>query len=676
MRQAIDDFLQLPVWNMLNRGRLIALAEAATERRLPASTFVTRQFYPAEYFMFLYSGAVQHQIEPDRGGHLVQLSPLSWRWAPIGWSGFLASGRHTTTVMVEADAVCLCWSHATLANCFYADPEIAVRFLRLVVNGMRRQVIDARDIYLSDHLEWRRPYAPYTDTQEPPARPLAPTCLNVLRRSSFFGVFDDATLTQLAEGAVLNYFAPGQAIVDQDAPVDGVWVLATGEAQACFCRVDRAPSQDEFVAYRSLLDPGEVIAGLPGDIGPERSEARVDAGQRCHVYQLARERLAALAQSNPEFGRTLMQRSLAHVANHFSAISIHHAAGVEDPELDAVRRLLDHNGPRLRVTSELHKLPHLLRDRLTIGNAFACLNTVRQTGSYVEQSMAGLCQDLLVGMRAELYFYRDVLDTYDAVVHAPPLTSPAALRHLTDEGLQRAFGHLDCRIAGWENLPDTPGHIFMLNHLACPEYYAFPNNYHFTFDTAFVSAMILYPRYGESALRVVRRSPGIEFGHDLFYSRLGHPSVYTEESGLEEWDEEVANQMRQQATGRFIAEAQSHLQQRRNLIICPEGSSQRAAASPARFRSGAFRVAAGVDPEPFIVPIALANFDQRYKDYPLAAIIKAPFRLSEVLPTVDFASLRLFLDQFRETYRAYIAEARALAARSRPDAQTVEGGVA
>ena len=59
-----------------------------------------------------------------------------------------------------------------------------------------------------------------------------------------------------------------------------------------------------------------------------------------------------------------------------------------------------------------------------------------------------------------------------------------------------------------------------------------------------------------------------------------------------------------QAAGDFIKKGV-------NLAISPEGKSLRTEHSAGEFRAGAFSLALSLNPEPLIVPIAIANFDKR-----------------------------------------------------------------
>jgi transposase-like protein len=78
----------------------------------------------------------------------------------------------------------------------------------------------------------------------------------------------------------------------------------------------------------------------------------------------------------------------------------------------------------------------------------------------------------------------------------------------------------------------------------------------------------------------------------------------------------------------------------RRLRLCPEGTSASTEESPARFRRGAFQLAAEVEPEPLIVPIAVANFDKKLMRTTTCAVVHEPFRLSEsVSDPADDAAL-------------------------------------
>jgi hypothetical protein len=329
----------------------------------------------------------------------------------------------------------------------------------------------------------------------------------------------------------------------------------------------------------------------------------------------------------------------------------------DEVEVAAVKSILNQSQARLPVNSELYKLPHLLSHRLTVSDAFASLSTVAENGCYEERTIARCCRDVLSGWYREHRFYRDILETYMEVVDAPAETAADDLRRRCDERLSEAFRHLDTEIHNIGNLPSEPGNIVIMNHLACPPYYQLPNNYHFSFDTAFVS-VLLTARYGRAPIRVVRQSPGAAYGHNLFYSRLGHITVPTIESGLESASNDELDCLRRQASEVLFTRGTAALASGIDVLICPEGQSQPAADSPARFFSGAFRLALKAAEEPWIVPVVIAGFDRRYKDSRLVAMIQPPFRLSAAMRAAGTNRLREFLDAYRHELRLAVLAAQ------------------
>ncbi len=312
----------------------------------------------------------------------------------------------------------------------------------------------------------------------------------------------------------------------------------------------------------------------------------------------------------------------------------------------------------MSVHSPLHELPHLLGSPLTVGEAFEILGKLARSDDALERNLARLCQEMLRDVRREHEFFQALRNVYDAVVRAPSMMPPADVRKLCARGFQTAFRQVRCVLAGEEHLPSEPGQIFIFNHLKNHEHNTLPNNFQLTLDSHFVSAMVLDRKYGDGGIRVVRHSRGTEYGHQDYYDRLGHIAVYTHES--DRLDETL--EQRHHRRSQFYETAARHLRAGTNLIPSPEGTSYWTEDSPGPFKPGAFRLAASLDPEPWIVPVAVAHFDRRVHSTVCAAVIKPPFRVSEVLsdPT-DREQLRAFLIELRETYRRYVKEARRLA---------------
>jgi hypothetical protein len=168
--------------------------------------------------------------------------------------------------------------------------------------------------------------------------------------------------------------------------------------------------------------------------------------------------------------------------------------------------------------------------------------------------------------------------------------------------------------------------------------------------------MILFDRYGEAPIRVVRKSRPDEYGHQRFYDRLGY--VYTYSGHVDAGDDDPGSSP--EARRRFFLDAAgSYLQMGKNVVICPEGACAATEQSPLRFRPGAFRLAGHVRPEPPLVPIAVANFDKKLTRATTVAVVHEPFRLSDVVadPADDEALLDFINARLGPQFRAWVQEA-------------------
>ena len=287
----------------------------------------------------------------------------------------------------------------------------------------------------------------------------------------------------------------------------------------------------------------------------------------------------------------------------------------------------------------------------------ATLEDVKKHGSRLERTLASVCHDLMGELWRELDFYEGLQEAYQIVTQAPLDEPPETVRRLCNQSFKRVFQSTRYIVRGTELLPDQTGNIFILNHLISHPYHALPNGFEFALDTHFVSAMILYPKYGDGGVRVVRRGRGEEHGHHSYYDRLGHIYVYTAESGaLLESQEEVITKYE-----RFNKKAGDYLRAGMNLIICPEGRSNWSKDSPSEFKKGAFQLASALEPAPLIVPVSVANFDKRLKNNSFAAIVHEPFYLKDKCDPSDSQSLNEFVHELRRTYRTYVVETQTLA---------------
>ena len=172
---------------------------------------------------------------------------------------------------------------------------------------------------------------------------------------------------------------------------------------------------------------------------------------------------------------------------------------------------------------------------------------------------------------------------------AGPEASPEEVRLRSTLGFRRLFAATRHRIEGTEYLPERPGHIFIMNHLRNHPDNLLPNNVLLTMDTHFVSSMVVFERYGEAPVRVVRKSRPDEYGFQQFYDRLGYVYVYSGHVDAGDEDPDTSPEARRRL---FLDVAGAHLEQGRNLVICPEGPPP----SPSGPRCGSVPAPSGSPP--------------------------------------------------------------------------------
>ena len=649
----LDDVARLRVWEGLSPARLIPLLESAELVTVKKGKTLFEQFHPAGRCYLLISGRATQSTTGGSRTDMVQPERVDWPYAALGWSGFLPPRRYATTVVARKKMTLLAWSHDVLASLFYTDPELSIRFFDLVLDSVTEQLLALRMRRVASSTTTLTPPEPEEFSERRPVVGRADSCL---RRSAFFAPFDDAAVDQLADEAVLESWEPGARIAGQSEDIDGLLLLASGRCRLFFEKT--VGDEVRLVPFRSVHNHIGIVSGVPSAQGFV-AEASVYAESHCWTYRVPASALVTMMREDPELGRAIQQRLLARLAGLVGALQVERNPDEADPEVALVANIVVNSQARLPITSDLHKVPHLLSHRLTISNAFATLHKVAETGRYHERLLAGRCIGALANLAAEDAFYRQIIEACEGVVSADEALGAEQIRADLDAAIASAFNEIDCRIIGEDRLPAEGGNIFILNHLGCPVYYQLPNDYHFSFDTAFVS-VLAWKHFGASPIRVVRESPDNEFGHNLFYRRLGHITVPTIESDVEGLSKEAFKQLRRAAAEQFFSQGAAYLSAGANLLICPEGQSQPAHLSPARFHTGAFRLA--VDTGARIVPVALAGFHRRFKDGPLVAIVGDPIDVGAVMKSRGFGKVREFADGFRNEFAKDVARAAAIAA--------------
>ena len=172
----------------------------------------------------------------------------------------------------------------------------------------------------------------------------------------------------------------------------------------------------------------------------------------------------------------------------------------------------------------------------------------------------------------------------------------------------------------------------------------------------------MFPKYGDGGQRIARYSRNTEFWRYNYYENLDYIFVHTPESDkLEETDLE-----KKKRKEKLFVETQNIFDQNRPLVIAPEGTSETedniTINSPGPFKPGAFLLANQLEPEPLLVPIALANFDHSISNTVYSAVIKEPIKINDYVKDIkNKKELEKFLIDYRIKFRGYVEEAIELA---------------
>ncbi len=492
------------------------------------------------------------------------------------------------------------------------------------------------------------------------------TPVDLLRESEFFSVFEDEDLYALSRNAVRLSFNKGDRIIEEGRLADRFYVIERGTIALSFLAPVDPVEMDPVVggaraqiAIHTINRPG-VLIGWSAMVEPNLYRASAEACETSRLLAFEREFVEEYCERRPEFGWRFLKRIMWALGDRIGASRQQLARRRGSADARRVRAAIAEHASGLSMNSPLHKVPYYLEARLTAADAFEILERLAKIGSDMEQRLARRLLGGLVEARREGEAFRQLQRIYDTVAEAPAGEPPEEIRRKCCAEFERLYAMTDYRIEGWENLPEKPGFIVLMNHLSNHPDNTLPNRFQLTLDTHFVSAVILYRRYDQAPVRVVRQAEPDEFGHRRYFDRLGYITVSRgRPAGTPEQSARLVAELRE----RFVADAAAVLQSGVNLVICPEGGSTSTEASPMAFRAGAFRIAEHAREEPWIVPVAVANFDKQITRTRLAAKIFPAFRLSDAAPRGSGdAALYEFINGLRRRYRSYVAEAVMLAA--------------
>jgi len=649
---------QLPCWGQEATHVLDQLLSQAEVIHLNEGAVLAEQFKSATDFFLLCEGSVNYYVTVVSDEQQpIPVGSVDAAWSVIGWSGINEPHRYMAQIRCAEPCTLLRWKYETL-DCFvHQHPIISHGLLCLVMETSRALLERSSGLLKSLPTFVNTTFDVADCNSEQPKLRLDPRlAINYLFNCSLFQELTLHELKYLAGHCWLQRYPKGSVIFSQQSLTHDIVVLVKGEVSLYHQAGISGPGTEQAskIFVRSLSRSGQVISWA-SLLQSQRQDVTAIAREDVTVCCIVAPVIAEYSQTRPEFSVKLRKKLIQIIGNRLRAIRALLIRQQTRSELVTVSSLIHNVGPQLGIASPLHKVPHLLTNRATQEDAFSYLDHANRNGSQFEKNIAGLSLDLLTETRKETDFYHGLRSIYQMVVTAKKGEAPQKIRNKSAVEFSRVFSNTRYVVRGEQHLPDTTGHIYIMNHLVSHPYHKLPNGFEFSLDTHFVSSMILYKKYGDAGIRVVRKGRYGEYGHDAYYRRLGHVYVYTRESELETADDEDLNWR-----DRFFLETTHCLQQGSNIIICPEGTSHWSADSPGAFKSGAFRLAALQGGDTLIVPVVVANFDKPLSETVLTADIKQPFRIRDVVDPDNREAMDAFLAALRFSYKTYLNEAHEL----------------
>ena len=661
MRGKRGIFNELPFVENFEKDKTDFLLKIGELIEVPERYVLTKQFEPSHSFYFLIEGLVNFSITVEDRSDEFSVGKSSEKFTPAGWSGFRAPRRYYTTTVCEKPCVLLKWSHRNLEKFFDQEPLLGREFILFVLSKSINLLSHVRtELAEYNNVNWDIDAGKTGTVSQQEKYISVPNPLALLRQSPFFEVFPEKTLRRLAKAVQKKYYLNNEPIFSQGDISKGIDILAYGKAVLCFSPEEIQGGIEESSALHLIKLPGYLV-GWMGAAPCAANDVTAVASRNSVIYHISARALDKILNHDPSTALALAKRLLWLVSIRLRNARAGLISQRYEREILAISNLIEQNAMQLSVNSPIHKLPHLLNSPLTLDDAFQLLFRLEREGKSLERELSRLSLDILGKIYKEYNFFEGLRNVYQSVTAAPKSLSPSEIRTMAAKQFAGIFSRTPYIIEGWENLPEQSGHIFIYNHLLNHPYNTLPNHFQITLDSHFISSMVLYTKYGEAGIRVVRVPRAEEYGHEYYYERLGHINVSTGESDAEKQTPERRKAWRE----KFYETAGDYLKKGFNIVISPEGTSMTTEESPGSFKLGAFLLAASIDPEPRIVPIAVANFDKRINQNVFSLVIKKPFRISDHIknPAENKNKLFEFVKEYENLYRSYVEDAARVARR-------------
>jgi len=667
MGSSIKKIYELPFIKKFDKDNVAKFIKLGELLEKDKDLIISKQFEQCHSFYFLLEGEVKFSVSVESRSEEFLVGKSNELFTPIGWSGFRYPHRYATTVKCSELSTFYRWSHSNLIEYFENEPEFGKEFLCFVlkkgVHLLNQVWTELTNFNNSDwYVDFGQDVGSMDEKED--IAVLEPT--ELLRQSPFFEIFGEKILKELAEVAEKKLYYSGDRVFTQGEKASGLDILAYGRTAMCFSPEATSKPLDndkieDSASLRLVQQPGYIV-GWAGAYEGLVNEVTAVATRNAVTYHFGRDHLDKIFNQDSTLAINFAKRLLWLLSIQLRNARARLISQHYELEITSIQNLMEQNATQLSVTSTLHKVPHLLKHAYTLEDAFKLLFKIERNGNTLEKGLARLSLDILGKVYKEHLFFDGLKKVYQFVADAPESMTTKGVRIQSARKFVEVFKQIPHAVEGWKNLPDEPGNIFIANHLVNHPYNTLPNNFQITLDSHFISSMILYKKYGDPGIRVVRVPRAQEYGHQDYYSKLGHINVYTKESdnSSEAFEKQkVQNKM-------FFQTATEYIKRGQNIMLSPEGTSLETQDSPGPLKAGAFRLAASINPEPFIVPIAVANFDKRVNQNVFSLIIKEPFRISDYVkdPFQNKEGLSEFLNKYRNTYKGYVEEAIALSEKT------------
>lgn len=608
---------------------------------------VTIQFDLGTYFYILQEGEVVFSIKIEGELDELGVGTSSRKNTPVGWSGFREPYRYATTVTCSKESKFIRWKHEDIREMIENCPSSGIVFMEYVVHQSQLMLQELRStlvMSVPDNSNTFLDLVPFQSITKSSGR----DSLETLKKSPFFEVFNEQELIEFFKAGTEIEFSRGEKIYSQNEGSDTFNLLISGRVALVYVN-----NKEDNKLDKTIVDTEGYIIGSGCFTEDGFNHVSCVSLSNSVVLKLSKQKIDAYLEKFPEVGVKFYTRLLWFISTRLRSTRAKLIALNYDGEISAIKNLIEQNCTLLDVMSPLHKIPHLLKSTFTLNDAISLLEKMSVSGTALEKSLSKNSLKVLSEVVRENDFYGGLANVYSKVVNTPETWGPRKVRDFSSEKFLEVFNGTNYVISGKENLPDEAS-VFIYNHLENHLYNTLPNNFQLTLDSHFISSVILYQKYGDSGIRVVRVPKGEEYGHQFYYNKLGHIPVYTKDSGVLHETPDEAKQRR----NAFYNTASNYLKSGTSILLAPEGQSFSTGASPGEFKPGAFYLTTKVEVEPLIVPIAVANFDQRLNRTTFSAVIKKPFKLSDrVEDPTNKEQMRDFLLKYRLEYREYVEEA-------------------